>query len=113
MLTKNFISHNCFSEKELTEITLTPTASTQAEASNIIISENILFLLPLILSLVYGSFLFGIVKLRDFVNQRFSEAYHPCRNCRFFAEERELDCALHPATALTKQAIDCCDYCPN
>ena len=53
MLAKNFISSSCFSEKNLTEITLKQTASTQAEASNIIISEDILFLLLLILSLVY------------------------------------------------------------
>ena len=34
----------------------------------------------------------------------------PCRNCQFFAENPYLQCAIHPATALTEQALNCPDY---
>jgi hypothetical protein len=34
----------------------------------------------------------------------------PCRNCQFFKENQYLRCAVHPAIALTQQAIDCQDY---
>lgn len=37
----------------------------------------------------------------------------PCSNCRFFSSNPYLKCAVHPAIALTKQAIDCADYCPQ
>jgi len=36
----------------------------------------------------------------------------PCRNCQFFKENQYLRCAVHPAIALTQQAIDCQDYEP-
>ena len=35
----------------------------------------------------------------------------PCRNCRFFAQNKYLHCAVHPATVLTPQAANCSDYC--
>jgi hypothetical protein len=37
----------------------------------------------------------------------------PCRRCRYFSDNPFLKCALHPANTLTKQAIDCRDYCPH
>jgi hypothetical protein len=37
----------------------------------------------------------------------------PCHGCRYLNNNPHLKCALHPATALTKQALDCGDYCPN
>ena len=37
----------------------------------------------------------------------------PCRNCRFFNNNHHLKCAVHPSTALTKQAINCSDYWPQ
>ena len=35
----------------------------------------------------------------------------PCKNCRFFAQNKYLHCAVHPATVLTPQAANCSDYC--
>lgn len=37
----------------------------------------------------------------------------PCRNCRFFSLNQYLKCAVHPSVVMTKQAIDCPDYCPK
>ena len=34
----------------------------------------------------------------------------PCKNCRFFAQNKYLHCAVHPATVLTPQAANCSDY---
>ncbi|HEY9728944.1 MAG TPA: hypothetical protein V6D50_21040 [Chroococcales cyanobacterium] len=36
----------------------------------------------------------------------------PCRNCQFFKNNPYLQCAVHPATALTADAANCSDYCP-
>lgn len=37
----------------------------------------------------------------------------PCSNCRFFSSNPYVKCAVHPTLALTKEAINCADYCPQ
>ncbi len=37
----------------------------------------------------------------------------PCKTCRFFTNNPYLKCAVHPSTALTKQAFNCSDYWPQ
>lgn len=37
----------------------------------------------------------------------------PCQHCRYFSQNPYLKCTLHPSTVLTKQAIDCLDYCSS
>lgn len=37
----------------------------------------------------------------------------PCQHCRYFSQNPYLKCTLHPSTVLTKQAVDCLDYCPS
>lgn len=34
-----------------------------------------------------------------------------CSRCQYFNNNHFLNCALHPVTVLTKQAVDCQDYC--
>ncbi|MEH2359551.1 hypothetical protein [Nostoc sp.] len=38
---------------------------------------------------------------------------HPCKNCQFFNNNHYLKCAVHPAIALTLQALNCSDYIPK
>ena len=37
----------------------------------------------------------------------------PCAQCQFFNPNNYLQCAVHPATVLSRQAIDCPDYSPG
>lgn len=37
----------------------------------------------------------------------------PCANCQFFTNNYRLKCTVHPSTANTEEAIDCCDYQPK
>ncbi|MBD2358906.1 hypothetical protein H6G41_30640 [Tolypothrix sp. FACHB-123] len=37
---------------------------------------------------------------------------YPCKNCRFFSNNRHLKCAVNPSNVLTKSALDCRDYDP-
>ncbi|MBW4622023.1 MAG: hypothetical protein KME17_22045 [Cyanosarcina radialis HA8281-LM2] len=38
----------------------------------------------------------------------------PCKKCQFFAENNPyIKCAVNPFTVLTKEAVDCSDYCPK
>lgn len=36
-----------------------------------------------------------------------------CSRCRYFNNNHLLNCALHPVTVMTEQAVDCQDYCQN
>jgi hypothetical protein len=37
----------------------------------------------------------------------------PCDRCHFFGRNSYLQCAIHPSTAATENAVDCADYEPN
>jgi hypothetical protein len=37
----------------------------------------------------------------------------PCKNCQFFKNNPYLQCAVHPALALTSEARNCSDYLPE
>ncbi|GAB4366616.1 MAG: hypothetical protein Kow00121_04180 [Elainellaceae cyanobacterium] len=37
----------------------------------------------------------------------------PCKNCRFYNQNRYLKCAVHPCIASTREAIRCSDYWPR
>ncbi|HLO85145.1 MAG TPA: hypothetical protein VK203_09060 [Nostocaceae cyanobacterium] len=37
----------------------------------------------------------------------------PCPNCQFFTNNYRLKCTVHPSTANTEEAINCCDYQPK
>ncbi|MBD2775642.1 hypothetical protein [Iningainema tapete] len=37
----------------------------------------------------------------------------PCRKCQYFHDNHYLKCAVHPSTALTKEAVNCSDYLSN
>jgi RNA polymerase subunit RPABC4/transcription elongation factor Spt4 len=34
----------------------------------------------------------------------------PCANCQFFTRDYHLKCTVHPAQALTEEAIGCGDF---
>jgi len=34
-----------------------------------------------------------------------------CSRCQYFNDNHLLNCALHPVTVMTEQAVDCKDYC--
>ncbi len=37
----------------------------------------------------------------------------PCSQCAFFTGDYRLKCTVHPITALSEEAIGCCDYEPR
>ncbi|MDM9379154.1 hypothetical protein QUB80_00330 [Chlorogloeopsis sp. ULAP01] len=37
----------------------------------------------------------------------------PCNKCKFFKNNRYLQCAVHPTKVLNPEAIDCPDYLPK
>jgi len=37
----------------------------------------------------------------------------PCADCQYFTRDYHLKCTVHPAIALSEDAIGCTDYCPD
>ncbi|BAZ29507.1 hypothetical protein NIES4074_19540 [Cylindrospermum sp. NIES-4074] len=51
--------------------------------------------------------------VRDSVSTAKQMHQIPCTNCQFFTADYRLKCTVHPSTANTEAAIDCCDYQPK
>lgn len=85
-------------------------------------TDNIPYM-PLLLSPIFLMFVWAMTKFILGSNARksphngkvSSSTSHevPCRNCQFFKDNHYLNCAVHPSTVLTKQALNCADYLPN
>ncbi|WP_404789921.1 hypothetical protein [Altericista sp. CCNU0014] len=58
-----------------------------------------------------GSSLWTFFRETVRVSQRLHQI--PCANCRFCTNSSFLKCTIHPQSALTEQAIQCPDFCPN
>jgi len=79
--------------------------------------NRLLFSIPICFILVkaiVGLTILSIWKIsRDkkqvLTSNRFQQV--PCKTCRFFTNNHYLKCAVHPAVALTKQALNCSDFC--
>ena len=92
--------------------------STNGEKLNVInyLPEFLGVLLPISLTITLGTIisLRRLYKSEHQVNDFLSYLEPvPCRNCHFFSLNPYIKCAVHPSTVLTKQAIDCLDYCPH
>ncbi len=37
----------------------------------------------------------------------------PCSGCHFLTDNNYLKCTVHPASAVTEDAINCSDFCPK
>ncbi len=50
------------------------------------------------------------------LNRMFPIKYNhriPCNNCKYFKNNRYLQCAIHPTKVLSQEAINCPDYLPK
>ena len=79
--------------------------------------DEALFLIPLGFTMVFTIFVVMLPDVWKFARARIAtiNCFHqvPCKNCRFFTNNHYLWCTVHPSTALTKEALHCCDYHPR
>lgn len=102
-------------QKNLKETNLSASQVTDAQTDGATMynSSNIETHIALLVAWVF-LFLFILLKKREIKLKRNSssvEDLHPCKTCRFFANNHYLQCAVRPSIVLTKQAMDCPDYC--
>jgi len=54
-----------------------------------------------------------LARKQDYLTHWSIQSQIPCSNCRFLNRNAFLKCAVHPAKAMKKDAIDCSDYWPK
>ncbi|MES1024631.1 hypothetical protein ABN584_17205 [Gloeocapsa sp. BRSZ] len=111
---KSFIAERNFSNSTYVEVAQNRPSSNQVSVPNNAVS----FWGPL--SLVTGGaicltmlFKFRKNKQSDIVVDLQQLNKIPCSNCRYFSSNPYLKCAVNPKIALTQEAIDCTEYCPQ
>ncbi len=79
------------------------------------LSSLIMFVTPIFVVLLWTSIALMVsADVRKLTRDRSAESRSPqlpCRSCQFFHDNYHLNCAVHPTTVLTEQALDCSDYC--
>ena len=111
-----FIKQHIETPKNLnkTSFSVSQTADAQTDGITLYNSANMVTIIALAVVWVF-LLVFIILKrwkitLKE--NNSNIEDLHPCKTCHFFfANKHYLKCAVHPSTVLTKQAINCPDYC--
>ncbi len=110
----SFIVERNFSNSTYVEVAQNTPSSNQVNVPNNAVS----FWGPLSLLTGGAIFLTMLVKLRK--NKQSNIVVNlkqinkiPCSNCRYFSSNPYLKCAVNPKIALTEEAIDCTEYCPQ
>lgn len=141
MYADDFLKLNTLGEKSFKQATIIESKPVGTEPSGkkttgtildeAAISDGAMFLISFTLMLVWAivafrlskaTFRFSNVALRPLEFWEVTgdematiEHFHqlPCRNCRYFSNNPYLKCAIQPSIALTLQALNCSDYCPQ
>ncbi|QZZ20681.1 hypothetical protein J5X98_26225 [Leptothermofonsia sichuanensis E412] len=66
------------------------------------------FVIPWLILFLIGWSLWAAI--RDILDRSRQMHRIPCADCRFFTGDYHLKCTVHPASALTEQAIGCPDF---
>lgn len=111
----NFVKQYVEVHKDLNETNLIASQVTdeQTDRATMYNPSNIETHIALLVAWVF-LLLFILLNRRKIKLKRNSssvEDLHPCKTCRFFANNHYLQCAVRPSIVLTKQAMDCPDYC--
>ncbi|HEY9711486.1 MAG TPA: hypothetical protein V6D48_24980 [Oculatellaceae cyanobacterium] len=79
--------------------------------------DSAVLVIPISFIMVWTIFVFMSSDIRIFARHKMLSLKNshqvPCKNCRFFQNNPYLQCAVHPDTALTSQAIHCSDFRPQ
>lgn len=110
-----FIKQYAEDHKNLNETNLSASqvADAQTDGTTMYNSSNMETIIALAVGWVF-LFIFILLKRWEITLRKKSssiENLHPCKTCRFFANNHYLQCAVHPSIVLSKQAINCPDYC--
>jgi hypothetical protein len=82
------------------------------------ISDLVIALSPLSFVFIWVIFLLILQKIRSHLDNKITFSINsvhqvPCKNCKFFANNHYLKCAVKPDIVMTEEAVNCSEYCPK
>ncbi len=109
-----FPSHN-LQQVNLVEVRQLMVTDNSHKPSIGFLSSLIMFVTPIFVVLLWTSIALMVsADVRKLARNRTTDSrlsILPCRTCQFFHDSHHLNCAVHPTTVLTEQALECNDYC--
>ncbi len=113
---QNTVKPSDYQDANLIESPSTSAPITEAPINGDTISNGGLILVPIFLLVL--AWILACIERFNF-QKRFDSKfttlkhYHqiPCQKCCFFNQNFYLKCAVHPSEVLSKEAINCPDYC--
>jgi hypothetical protein len=89
-----------------------------AQQEGLNVADLAIALSPVSFVFVWAIFLLILQKLRSNLENKIDFSINsshqvPCKNCKFFANNHYLKCAVKPDIVLTEAAINCSEYCPK
>ncbi len=104
--------------KNFSQVTRSEVKQEQMQADGLDIPEIALTLSPIALLFSWVLFFLILQKIRTFLDNKMVfpvKGLHkvPCKNCRFYANNHYLKCAVQPSIVLTEEAQDCPEYSPK
>ncbi|WP_066378783.1 MULTISPECIES: hypothetical protein [unclassified Anabaena] len=90
----------------------------QPQVNNLDIPNIAISLTPIGLVFSWVIFFLILRKIRSILEYKMVETVKginqlPCRNCRFYANNHYMKCAVQPSIVMTEEAKDCSDYSPK
>lgn len=117
MQANGFIKRTPLGEIKFNQATQSEVQVNQTQPDGIILPSTVMFdhpfyvILGWVIFSLMASAIFTVVRSEIFSLEPISQV--PCRNCQFFSSNPYLQCAVHPGMALTENAVNCSDYCPQ
>lgn len=104
------------SERELSEVTLSETTLDEVKPDGVTSHDGGMLWVSLAFVLGWIVFFIKVLGMWMIVRKEIDALLKPvdtppCKNCQFFANNRYLNCSVHPSIVLTEQAVNCPDYC--
>ncbi|MEA5516224.1 hypothetical protein [Nodularia sp. UHCC 0506] len=104
--------------RNFSQVTSSEVKQEQMQPDGLDIPNIALTLSPVALLFSWVIFFLVLQKIRTFLDNKMvfsGNAAHkvPCKNCRFYANNHYLKCAVNPSLVLTEEAQNCSEYSPK
>ncbi|MBE9051465.1 hypothetical protein IQ243_13745 [Nostocales cyanobacterium LEGE 11386] len=104
--------------RNISQVTQNEVKQEQIQQDSLNIPDIALTLSPVALIFSWVIFFLILQKIRTLLDNKMVftvKGLHqvPCRNCRFYANNHYLKCAVQPTIVLTEEAKDCPEYSPK
>lgn len=118
MYVEQILQKNIEADKTFNYLTQSESKREYVPQEGLDVSDLAIALTPLSFVFIWAMILLILQKIRSNLDNKISFSINsvhqvPCKNCKFFANNHYLKCAVKPDIVLTEEAINCSEYCPK